>query len=766
MAQYNGKKYGVNPRVNTLDLKQFQVVKDNVKSPEIYPFSSKSVFDNLPDDQLDAIIDQNWVEKAFLTGDVFMPNDVDAENRYYSTAALKFTNSTIGGNFGINARPQFTPYADIRVPGRYPGVIEKPTVNTKGITGLGRYYSEAIDDNAEIIYLRFGVPAFNSLLNFFGNFYNAEDAMLANTGRISLIYLATKTITSIAFFRVYPLLSIFIYGNDMLKAFFGSSPNQYYYLKPTMQTYWGAVNTLLNVISTNLNLLPPVLQLKKQSQHIQDPYRVPNTVLQALHKAIPDIFNSEYGIDAFALATKAQRLANMAYEYQYRTFNTATQKQKALGISNNHPSNIGEHSTYANIVQFLTMGDYNVGKTNTNINAYLTKNPKGTGYLNYTKKVQAAKWYQGKKSNSKTAGQPPSELVPLVDSSGKSQTYKKAQKDIEGFNNMLEAEWADGAAFASFRVNFVGSGSLSYSASMGQPGIAQKYNSYASNMRNYKFDTDDYHLGISDGIISGIKNGFENAAQGMLSGMHIDGLVNALLGNVKVEIPDYWEDSSVSFPTGNYEMELVAPYGNVISQIQNIYLPLSMIMAGSLPLATGRTSYTSPYLCQLFDRGHNQIGLGMIDSVNIEYGTTNLPFTRWGRPLGVNVSFSIANLSKFMAMPLVAGTLYGEGNTFFDNMNQDNPLANFIAIITGRDIYSQIYAIPRAQINLATSIKQFDTFTNNAYWAGFLHQHLTSGVLSWTMIGNVMGALNPGLAVASQDNTFSGSGANSLNTSA
>ena len=758
--------YGVNPRVNTLDLNQFQVDVENPKhSSEVYPFSSKSVFDNLPDDLLDGFIDQNWIEKGFLTGDVFLPNAVDAENRYYTQASLKFTNTTIGGNFGINSRPQFTPYADIPVKGRYPGSTEIVNVNTKGITGLGRYYSEAIDDNSQIIYLRFGVPAFNSLLSFFNNMYNTEDAMLANTGRISKIYLITRVITAAAFFVELPLLGILVYGDRMLRAFFGSSPNQYYYLKPSMQAYWGAVNTLLNIISVNLGLLPMAYE-KHKIQHLQTQYETPTSVLEALHKEIPEIFNSEYGIDAFAIATKTQRLANLAYEYQYQKYNhlSNTQKltnaQKLVGISNNrnigNTKNIFGNSLLDSAVNYFTLGDYNVGKKDENIKAYTIKK-QPMGFIDYSKMVHKTKYYQGKTTNSKTAGMPPSESIPLVNANtGKEQTYKEAQKDIDGLGNMLEAEWDQGAAFAIFRVNFTGSGSLSYDASVGQPGIAAKYNGFASNMRSYKFDTDDYDLGITDGVLPWLTSKLKDAALGAgsgfgdITGIHIDGLVNALLGNVKIEVPDYWEDSSVSFPTSNYEMELVSPYGNPFSMIQNIYLPLSMIMAGSLPLATGRTSYTSPFLCQLFDRGHNQIGLGMINSVSIEYGTTNLPYTKWGRPLGMNVSFSVVNLSKFMAMPLVAGTLYGVGNTFFDNMNQDNPLANFLAIITGRDIYSQIYAVPRAFLNLNVAIKQVYTFTSSAYWAGYLHQSMSSGVLSYLIIPKLLGALNPGISLPNQ----------------
>jgi hypothetical protein len=752
-----GPYTGFNPRVNNIPLDQFQVVDDTKIAPRFRAFSSRSVFDTLPDDQLDSFIDQNWVEKAFITGDIQL-NPVDAENRYYSSASLKFTNSTMGGNIGINARPQFTRYADIRVPGRYPGVHKHVTVGTKDNIGMGRYYSEAIDDNAQLIYLRFGVPAFNSFGNFFANMYSYADSELANTGRIPILFDITTLLTSVAFFVYFPMLATIIFGVQMLENFFSLKSNQYYYLKPTMHAYWSGVNTLINIIATNLDLLVPQLTDKK-SQQMNTPYIVPQSYLSALHTALPEIFNSEYGIDAYAIANKAQRMANMAWNYQYQSYNKLNPVKKLRGYVGPPGTPAGQHTTYSELLNWMEIGDYSLGSANTPIpqtpgNQHLQKSKAGHlhDFYSYLSLVADTPYYKSASKGTGAHGQPSSETIFLVDhKTGQARTAAAAKKDIDSVGNMLEAEFDDGSMFATFRVNFTGQGTLSYSHSVGQPGIASVINSYASNIRSKEFDFEGGNIGgIVQDPIDWLKTQTKAIANGVLQGSSIDGMVNLLLGNVRVEIPDYWEDASVSFPTSNYEMDLVSPYGNVISQIQNIYLPLSMIMAGSLPLATGKSSYTSPFICQLYDRGHNQMQLGIIDSVSIDYGTTNLPYTRWGRPLGVKVSFSVVNLTKIMSMPLAAGTLWGTGHGFFTNINQDSPLGNFLAIITGRDIYSQIYVLPRAKMRLATAMKNIYSFTQPARWMSYLNQNINTGVLSWMVLPSAFAAMQPGLSTPAQ----------------
>lgn len=48
---------------------------------------------------------------------------------------------------------------------------------------MGRKYSEAIDDNGQLIHMRFGLPQFNSLMTFFTGFYDSGASILSRTGR-------------------------------------------------------------------------------------------------------------------------------------------------------------------------------------------------------------------------------------------------------------------------------------------------------------------------------------------------------------------------------------------------------------------------------------------------------------------------------------------------------------------------------------------------------------------------------------------------------
>ena len=63
-------------------------------------------------------LDSEWAKRAFLVPDTLLESTTDVKNRYYSSAASKFTDSRLGGNIGINSRYQFNRYSDIRVNGR------------------------------------------------------------------------------------------------------------------------------------------------------------------------------------------------------------------------------------------------------------------------------------------------------------------------------------------------------------------------------------------------------------------------------------------------------------------------------------------------------------------------------------------------------------------------------------------------------------------------------------------------------------------------
>jgi hypothetical protein len=91
-----------------------------------------------------------------------------------------------------------------------------------------------------------------------------------------------------------------------------------------------------------------------------------------------------------------------------------------------------------------------------------------------------------------------------------------------------------------------------------------------------------------------------------------------------------------------------------------------MLLAGALPLSTGAQSYTSPFICEFYDKGRMQSRLAIINSLSITRGTASTGFTNDGIPLGIDVTLSFTDLSSVMHMPLSASF-----NSVFTDAGQD-----------------------------------------------------------------------------------------------
>lgn len=204
------------------------------------------------------ILDTDWVRQANL-----LPKRVadgpkglsqssmtveQLQLRRYTSASFKFTNGTLGGNFALNMPPQPCRYAD-PVPERY--VTPKVPGGGNPEWGMSRWFSENIDDFSTLLHVRAGVPAYNSLWSFFGNFYNADDARLVRTGRDwsvgSFIGRALGWVFSI---RLLP----FIWTGQAIKYFVSVTSTRFAYLKPTMGLYWKYVNDVANTLAANLDM--------------------------------------------------------------------------------------------------------------------------------------------------------------------------------------------------------------------------------------------------------------------------------------------------------------------------------------------------------------------------------------------------------------------------------------------------------------------------------------------------------------------------------
>lgn len=533
--------------------------------------------------------DSKWLRQSFLVSQSNL-EDIDQTNRTFTTASLKFTDTTPGGNFAINPPPQFTRYADPKVQGKF-----------AGSKGMGAYYSEAIDDNSQVIHMRFGVPAFNSLRTFFTEFYDSQAGQLARTGRVEkAFYLVGRAIGLVVQLAFWPLLAVGFISGKLLRYALNKPSTKFYYLKPAMPLYWNAVQTMVNQIAVNRGIIPRLgSATDKEGNRMGGEYDFDANALARLHKLLPDIITEGGQIDVYALANRAQRLA-------YR-------RQKLLNeVSSDNIWNevAGIHN------QMLE-----------------DQKPQFSSYID--------KWMDSDFS------------APRAGDSAEGAVGNSAPA---GFAEFLDAELNDGSQFASFRVNFTGTVQESFSSQTGESEIASKINGMSSASRSTNFNFANGN--ISDDVASQMLGAVFGAAKAVVKGaadqLGLTGL--AVLGGAAfVDIPQQWQSSAAQLPTMNYTIDLVSPYGNPISQLINIYIPFAMLLAGALPLSTGKHSYTSPFLVELYDQGRAQTRLGIIDSMSITRGKGNLGFNNLGHSMGMEITFGVKDLSSIMHMPISEG---------------------------------------------------------------------------------------------------------------
>ena len=152
-----------------------------------------------------------------------LPNDVEIlqmleDNGEYFDAVyidlvseLKFTDSSLGGNIAINPVPQPSRLTDPRIRNRRRGG-KRVTLAYDINVGMGPWYSETIDDNADILQLQFGVKEFNSLVTFWSRSVDYATSVIVNTGRSPIAYTAGNWVGTAAVFMAFPVVTALVYG--------------------------------------------------------------------------------------------------------------------------------------------------------------------------------------------------------------------------------------------------------------------------------------------------------------------------------------------------------------------------------------------------------------------------------------------------------------------------------------------------------------------------------------------------------------------------
>lgn len=634
--------------------------------------------------------DADWIRRSFLVSGKDLDPD-DLNKRIFTTARLKYTDTSPGGNVCINPPAQFTRHADPKVK----GVLN-------GSEGMGRYYSENIDDNNQIIHIRCGVPQFNSMTSFFTSFYNSNAGQLARTGRSGgVFYSVGKAIGFVVQLASWKLLTVHFLGAGI--NYLAQKPSsKFYYSKPAMPLYWNAVTTIVNHMAVNRGVVPRAFGAA--TQQLDKGYEFDDAARKQLNSILPSVFDEGGGIDMYAISTRAKRLERQRMKQLEQIMDNAGQ----LGITDLQDLTRRIYSTTLPIDSSSSLG----------LNGYLQK------------------WFDSSQSKEKGgADQEGSTTESVSDLRG--TDGKKSIADVYSF---LQAELDDGAAFASFRVNATGPQSEQFSTSVGESELSSKINGIAAQARNAQFSFAEGNLigGPVGDVLGAVTGAIKNVGRGILDSVQLSGLAT-LSGAAFVDIPKHYQSSMAQLTRMNYTIDLVSPYGNVVNQLINLDMPLAMLLAMALPKSCGLQSYTSPFLIELFDRGRCQTRLGMIDSMSITRGTGNIGFNVDGKALGLSVSFSVVDMSSVMHMPITENFSFIEGaaQAIGDAVgskavqavgvalsggafDEDTVFSDYLAVLSGMALNDQIYGFRKLKLQLTRKMQNYKTWKSPAHIASFL----------------------------------------------
>lgn len=651
------------------------------------------------------IQDTAWVRQAlFVPGNSSKKANSRARDilrsQQYSDSSLVFADTSLGGNRSINPRPQFTKNADPSLNSLLSNTTSDGTADSISSMGMGRAYAERIDNPAQRIYMQFGVPAFNSLTNFFTGYYDRSQGDMANTGRVNdILYTISKYIGYVVLWPVTLVLGI---SNLVYKAYRSATNkplSRYYYMNQTMTLYWNTVTTIVNAISVNMGLAQGVTPDDVENVPGKEPNVTGTTTpdVAILNRLLPDIMRSETGgIDIRAVANRYQRLSDAhdrAFADILEKAGSEAEATKAIAAYMNKPA-----SGYDVPAKSLSLGEYS---------KQYSESPTGTGegLTNRLNEDVPADVDNSAAPVTSTAN---------INSEGTDTTLTEYFSKLFKF---AAAESRDGSKFVSFIVDHQATVSESFSTTTKSSDIAATMNETSSNTRNKVFNLAGGNLGDNPilGAVEVIMSGVGSIIGGLAESVHLQGL-SAIAGKAFVDMPEFLDSSTTTLPSNSYTIQLRTPYGNPYSILTNIYVPLAMLLAGVTPRSTGKNSYTSPFLCKLWSKGRSQVQMGAITDMTITRGTGNVGWSVKDQTLGVDVTFTVTNLSKMLHMP-ISNEVSLADTLGFSQFDEDNNFTDYMAVLGSLGLSEQYYPDAKWRLKRARAKQNFDSWLSISNFA-------------------------------------------------
>lgn len=661
---------------------------------------------------------------------------------------------------------------------------------TAGNFGMGRYYQESIDEHSVLVHMRFGVPVYNSMTRFLGSFYSHRAAELAQAGRgqvdwtrpgeaipgaINNVAGAMGSLTGALFAApFYP----FVLGGRVLRTLAGVPSSKFYYLKPTMALYRQAAATILNGIAVNMGISPYSPNDDRVSVYNTGDQEVMSENNRAIyHNLLPDVVQPDGHIDLFAVTTRYQRKANRINSAlreelgqslltpwsqmadNMRGVIAKMQDGTLSGGGDAQPTQIKGISKYLELyfgVDInISAGDGGSSMVNTldgNIRGDNETGPEGSTLE--MPGSSAARDIAAKSSQQAANTTGGREIFGGTDEGAR--VGEGVGGTVGQYASMFEAELHDGGQFVTFRVDNPGPMTESFTNQVRESDLSQKLNSISAAARSKRFDFAQGNIGFGIGtVVSAVESFVGNA----LDKIEMSGVMG-LSGLAFIDIPQTWDNSTAQLPRADFTIQLRAAYGNKLSRFMDLYVPLSLLLAGVLPLSTGMQSYTSPFICEVYCKDRAAIRLGIIESMTITRATNNMPMSIDGGPMGIDVSFQVRDLSSVLHMPIatnfgLVGKIQAAGNAAMQEVSEtvgngseavqaaltpsaygeDSAFNDYLAVLGGLSLDQMVYGTRKLALQYARQRQNIRAWRSPAALAAMGSDTLTGRVARMLAMG-------------------------------
>ena len=628
--------------------------------------------------------------------------DEDAlKYQYRSSVFSELMDTSIGGHYTINPQYSWGPTSDMHYRGRMgDSKVFHPGEEAVNI-GLGRYYSEAINSNSKVrtLIIEAGIPEFKPFFSYIVGAVDVTLASIVSSGRTTFWYnlgrAAGRTVTFIAF----PVFTAFwMVADYALTKIVGYDDPRYYHFRPVMPQFFGKMNTILNTLAADAGILTGVNTLSKVfGAKDAPPTEVGRTVeinsqdKEFLAAQLPHLFKNDDKIGVSGLID----VAGIVGSFQLMIKKNLEQEQLAFESGN---------------------PDYFTGiidkRTSPGTNAFMDSL---RGLESFKDKDPFAVPSEKLPDSKTSKGLDPSDLKYIKPNK---DTYKKARLPhdntswLKSFAQYYKSTVDTGLSVLPIQVDYIGASTDTFQNTIKDIPLAGILNGSSKRIREARFSISDGNV-FGDAIQSIVQAGAD-VVKGLLDAgtFGLTSVTSALNGNGMLDFPKMWDDSSTQLATHSFKLRLNSPYNNKISNLLDIYLPLSALLSMMLPNQIGRSAYGSPYILKGFMQGVFNSDMCMMTSLTITRGAGNLGFNSSHAPTDLEVTFTLTDLSPVISSPTPNGIM-GMYELSLDDYSGFN---RYSKILTGQSYEYSKFISKKAMLRLSKQSANLDSMFSPEYW--------------------------------------------------